>query len=433
MTTRVRAHIDDAAAVGRRIREAREAAGLTQRDLAFPGCSAAYLSRIETGARAPSLQVLRELAHRFGVPETYLAYGYEGPEGATVTRDPVSEAQMTLRFDDLEGARTQFEQLLEQSADERMRARALAGLGQIALETGDPTEAIRRFHAALEQWPALEDEDPALADSLGRAHAMRSEYESAIAIFERRVQVAEEHQDVIETIRFSVLLANTLVDRGLFGRAEEVLGHALALSGDLGDPVVRARLWWTQSRLHALQSDSVRAERYARLALDTLLLTEHVRYAALAHQVLAHIKLNRGEAEESLELLDRGWPLVVEGGNVYELGLFQLEKARALAKLGRLEEARSLAQEASVALEEVSHEDSARALMVLAEIDAESGAVEDAISAYRRAAGAFPGPHRYRIEAYSKLGELLRAVGRKDEALEAFSEALHAYGEAEAS
>jgi transcriptional regulator with XRE-family HTH domain len=68
-------HVDDPTAVGRRLREARERVGLSQRELAFPGCSAAYISRIERGERVPSLQVLRQLADRCGVGETHLAWG----------------------------------------------------------------------------------------------------------------------------------------------------------------------------------------------------------------------------------------------------------------------------------------------------------------------------------------------------------------------
>jgi transcriptional regulator with XRE-family HTH domain len=68
-------HVDDPRAVGRRLVAAREAQDLSQRDLAFPGCSAAYISRIERGERVPSLQVLRELAHRCGVSESSLAWG----------------------------------------------------------------------------------------------------------------------------------------------------------------------------------------------------------------------------------------------------------------------------------------------------------------------------------------------------------------------
>jgi transcriptional regulator with XRE-family HTH domain len=68
-------HVDGAGAVGDRLRTARTAACLSQRELAFAGCSAAYISRIERGERVPSLQVLRELARRCEVSEAYLAWG----------------------------------------------------------------------------------------------------------------------------------------------------------------------------------------------------------------------------------------------------------------------------------------------------------------------------------------------------------------------
>jgi ribosome-binding protein aMBF1 (putative translation factor) len=58
-------------------RAAREAAGLSQRALAFPGCSPAYISRIEAGARVPRPRVLRRLAQRLEVSESFLAHGEE--------------------------------------------------------------------------------------------------------------------------------------------------------------------------------------------------------------------------------------------------------------------------------------------------------------------------------------------------------------------
>ena len=70
-------HYDDPVAVGQRLHAAREAAGISQRELAFPGCSAAYISRIERGERISSLQVMRELARRIGISESSLAFGRE--------------------------------------------------------------------------------------------------------------------------------------------------------------------------------------------------------------------------------------------------------------------------------------------------------------------------------------------------------------------
>jgi transcriptional regulator with XRE-family HTH domain len=66
--------------------KARIAAGLSQRSLSFPGCSAAYISRIERGERIPSLQVMREIAARTGVSEAYLAYGRNELLDAAVAR-----------------------------------------------------------------------------------------------------------------------------------------------------------------------------------------------------------------------------------------------------------------------------------------------------------------------------------------------------------
>jgi transcriptional regulator with XRE-family HTH domain len=85
-------HYDDPAAVGRRVYEARETAGLSQRELAFPGCSAAYISRIERGERVPSLQVMRELARRTGVTEEQLAFGREKVDPAVAERLRAVEA-----------------------------------------------------------------------------------------------------------------------------------------------------------------------------------------------------------------------------------------------------------------------------------------------------------------------------------------------------
>lgn len=74
----------DPAAVGRRIYEARIAAGLSQRQLSFPGCSAAYISRLEAGDRTPSGHLLEELARRVKTTSHVLLTGEPGIEVADV-------------------------------------------------------------------------------------------------------------------------------------------------------------------------------------------------------------------------------------------------------------------------------------------------------------------------------------------------------------
>jgi transcriptional regulator with XRE-family HTH domain len=64
-------------AVGERIRRLREEQGLSQRDLASPGVTYAYISRIEPGQRQPSEKALRALAEKLGTTAHYLETGRE--------------------------------------------------------------------------------------------------------------------------------------------------------------------------------------------------------------------------------------------------------------------------------------------------------------------------------------------------------------------
>ena len=414
-------HIDNPAAVGRRLRQTRIEAGLSQRALAFPGCTPAYISRIEAGQRIPSLQLLRELANRIGVDVEYLA---RGDEASAAVSDPLAEAELDLRLGDVEAAEKHFSAVSGAEVSDRQRARALAGLGQIAFGRGDSNRAIEAFEQALELSPRLEGDDPALADSLGRAYAMTSQYDRAAALFERRYNEAQQRQDLIQTTRFAVLLANTLVDSGSFARAEELLGKALAQIADDGDPLTNARLWWTQSRLHTLQNEPTLAERYARLALDTLMLTEHTRYVALARQVLAHIYLDEGRADEALEVLEPARATLEASENAYDRGVIRVELARALVEVGRTDEAMPLAETAADELREVSPIDAGRAHDVLAGALRRRGDVDGAIAASQRALTLLPVNDRYRLAVSSSLAEMLREQGRNDEALDVLAEAV---------
>src|SRR5690349_711128 len=96
---RPRRHIDSPEAVGRRLREERQRAGLSQRQLSFEGCTPAYISRIEAGERAPSLQVLEEFGLRLGVPAAYLA---RGEDASTDSTDDLLDADLAARLDDLD-------------------------------------------------------------------------------------------------------------------------------------------------------------------------------------------------------------------------------------------------------------------------------------------------------------------------------------------
>jgi transcriptional regulator with XRE-family HTH domain len=350
MPRRKSTHVDNPVEVGRRLREARERAGLSQRQLSFPGCSPAYISRIEAGDRIPSLQLLREMGRRLGVSEDYLATGTERHDENAI----LIEAEISLRLDERESAGELYAEALAQATTNEEQARALAGLGQLAYREGKPREAIARLEEARSVGRIDLADYPSWADTLGRAYASVDQLDAAVSLFDASLRSAEESNDSVETIRFGVLLANAYVDKTDFDGAETLLARILDLAADSSDPVVRARLYWSQSRLHAAQDDQHRAARYARRALDLLELTEHTYYTAQAHQLLAHIELDRNEPRDALDLLEKGLGLLSDSGTPVDVALFKLEEARALIQLERAEEAAALAMESTGLLTDAS-------------------------------------------------------------------------------
>lgn len=415
-------HVDNPAAVGERLKAARERAGLSQRQLSFPGCSPAYISRIESGDRIPSLQLLRELGRQLGVTEDYLATGsdIQGDRGALLV-----EAEVALRLNELDEAERLYSSLREGSTP-ALRAEALAGLGQVAFRRGEPRTAIPLFEEALTLFASSDAGHPDLADSLGRSYAMVGQLESAIGVFERYRESATQRNDAFQTIQFSVLLAHALIDSGNLGRAEELLGAALALGSGSESPSVRAQLYWSQSRLHAERGDPVTAARFARSALEILRLTEDTYRTARAHQLLAHLELDRGNAQEALDILKEGWPLLQASANGLERAQYRLEEARALARLGRSEEAAALAMQISGLIADAHPEDAARSYSVLAGVFDDLGDRGRARELYELAAELLEprNPNRFLVDVYSRLADIAESEGRKEEAYELMKKAV---------
>jgi tetratricopeptide (TPR) repeat protein len=255
---------------------------------------------------------------------------------------------------------------------------------------------------------------------------MVGELESAIGVFERCLDSAVADDDVLGEMRFLVLLGHALIDAGNFGRAEELLGRALAIGKDSDSPSVRAQLYWTQSRLHAERNEPEPAARYARRALELLSMTEDTYRTARAHQLLAHIELDRDRADEALRVLEEGWPLLDRSANPVERAQYRLEEARALAKLGRKEAAATLAMEVSGVIAEAHPEDAARSYAILAEVYEDLGDRARALELFELAAELLrqETPNRYLVAVYARMAELHEADGRADEAYEYMKKAV---------
>ena len=420
-------HIDDAAALGRRLEEARLAAGLTQRELAFEGCSATYISRIEAGQRVPSLQILRELARRVGVSEDFLATGVAKPR--LDENQKLLDADIAAGLDERELAEQLYREVLESATTDAERAHATAGLGNLAQREGDQHRAIEYLEEAVRLYGPAATNHATVGAMLGKAYAMIGDLPRAIDLLRRWRGDAEERGDQMDVIRFSVYLAQALEDAGEFAEAEAVLEQTAPLVEETHDPLMHVRLHWSRSRLHALENRPWLAANYARKALEILELTENTRYTGFAHQLLAGIENDRRRPEEALELLAKGRTLLADRINEVERAQFRLEEARALAALGRHEEAGQLAMEIAAAIGDADPMDAARAYTLLGDVFRELGERERAREVYELAVELLTKTGgRYLGEAYAKLAELLEEEGETEEALALLKKAVQAPG-----
>jgi tetratricopeptide (TPR) repeat protein len=411
-------HVDDPKEVGRRLREARVRAGLSQRDLSFPGCSPAYISRIEAGDRIPSLQLLREMGQRLGVSEDYLATGARAPR--TIERNPLLvDAEVALRLDDYDLAAKLYEEALEQARDNFTRADALEGLGNVAFRRGQPRDAIRLLERSFQLSRSEAADRPAAVEILARSHVALGELDVAIDLLKHCVERYRDENDPITHVRFSVLLGYALTDAGRFRDAEAVLAESLDVGRGIKDPITRARLYWSQARLLAEQGQAERGAEYARRALEVLRATEHSLFIALTHQLLAYLYNDLGRSDEALGLIEEGWPMLAATGTPIQIAHYRIEEARARAALGQKEEAAAVAMEAVGTLGETQPQDAGRAYSLLGEIFADLGDTARASELLELAIEILEAqpPNRFLAAAYKRRAALLREEGKVDEAI----------------
>src|SRR5215472_13320901 len=87
-----------AESVGARLRRLRLERGKSQRDLSAPGITYAYISRIEAGARTPSVKALRRLAKKLSVTPEYLETGSE-LDASELRELRLAEQELSLRIE----------------------------------------------------------------------------------------------------------------------------------------------------------------------------------------------------------------------------------------------------------------------------------------------------------------------------------------------
>ncbi|MER6137276.1 tetratricopeptide repeat protein [Streptomyces sp. NPDC001815] len=419
---------DDPGIIGRRVQQLRTERGLTQKQLAEPAYTPAYVSTLEAGRVRPSEEALRHIAERLGVAYEELATGRPA-HLATDLRLRLTDAQRTLATGEAEIAAEQYTALLAEAEAHRLDAEcaaALLGLGECALDTGDLATARLRFEQTEKRLAdaPLPVRVPALR---GRAvsHYLAGELRYACYLLESTLDELNRgglHDPDALLLLYAAVIA-PYMDMGAHARAAQAAEFALALAPQVGDPALLARMHRSVARTmiaegrmaEADASLGKAAELYRQLQIRTELANCHWMRGYLYAQ---NGDLERAEAElrEALEMHS------VQRATLYTSQV-AVELADVLHRRGKSQEAAALLHGVLGDLNsERGAVHSAAAHRLLGIIANDAGDTETAEEHYVRALSLLEraGAAGDLADLCRLLGDLLRRTGRIDAALDAY-------------
>ena len=413
--------------IGQRLRRLRLEKGLSQRELAGPGVSYAYISRIEGGQRQPSLRAIRVLARKLAVSPQYLETG----SSTTNEEDReirLSEAELRLRLGDspAEAEDTLRDVLREarESGDAETATRAEIGLGLAAASAGRHEEAAEHLELSISMPTVRAASHPDVFITLGATYLFLDRPEQAADLYERCLDelAREESTDASAQVRFATHLSYALANQGRFGEAREVLNDLTASADSILDPYARIRLFWSFARLANMQGQGQSALRHLRRAIALLESTEDTLHLARAHVLSSDILILDGQAEAAGPHLEMANRLFELGGDAQDKAVVRALEAKREALLGRPDQALARARE-SLELSDESPLGSAYFAIGLAH--AQRGELEDADDAFRDAVDLLRkrGEWREAVQACRAWADMLREAGRTEEAFEVLERA----------
>ncbi len=403
--------------LGKRIREAREALGLTQEQLAKPDLTKGFISHIERSKSGLSVQNLERLAQRLGRPVSYFlgdgdarlakkvltALGdrgrsdltrerYDGALAAfaemcalaTAQRDVAMEAHALVgrgealaglaRFDE---AKTYLSEALgraRKTADSLAECRALASLGRVEQNQGNFTRAEWLYSAALGIVQALDPEEP---DLHGDILLLRSSVLLRMGRLEEASEGFIQGQRVFEDAQLPERVGEALVDHGL----------ALYLIGDYDEALLR------------LERACVLLERY-----------EDLPTLSWAHNNLGMVLLEIAKPREAVEHFTVSLAVKRRLNDAHGESHTLTELARCHVACGEMEPARDHAQQA-IALSRTggAPDEEPRAQIVLGAIAIAEGNAREA-RRYLTLAAAYCERSHMKLELVTALRGLARVT-----------------------
>ncbi|WP_457191265.1 helix-turn-helix domain-containing protein [Nocardioides sp. P5_E3] len=379
--------------LGRRLRSIRVSRGLTQGDVVGDTLSVAYLSRLETGARRPTVKALTVLAARLDVTiDSLLA--------ADPQQDP-DEVRLALDY------------------------------AELALESGDPGEAEHHLETALSRLDGPMGAAMRERAQLLHARSLEASGREDDAIIELEELLADHAVSGLTRIKAGIAISRIHRETGDLGRAitcgEEVLSQLRAAGMDASDEAVQLAV--TVAAAYFERGDTAHAVRLCSKAISEAETLDSPRARASAYWNASVMQANRGDIAAAVPLAERALALLGEGQDARNLARLRTEVGRLQLELDppAVEEARQNLTQAVSEMEwsSASPTDRAWTLLGLARAAYLSGELEQARHLIGEVEVTSSGHAPLaEAEALTLAGRTCAAEGRMDDAADYYQQAV---------
>ena len=286
---------------GKRLRELRERAGLTQADLAEGIAASSYISLLEAGKRRPKLDLVVKLSNRLGVSSEELLVDSSMQEISL----NLNTAKVALSSGDLEIAKEYAERVLASYGVQHGAALAASVvLLQVKARQGsfegvlDELEGLFRDNANAEP-----DLLARIGNEIVRVCFRSGNLGMGVQRGEEMLRDYSSRWPDNEVVELLCQLGNCHFHRGDTARAGEIVTRALQLAEKCKSPKAMVQSYW---------QSSVLAESRGDLTLALSQITQAVHWSKIAelHQVLPI--LNDNAAKIMLDLPNPNYTLIKE-------------------------------------------------------------------------------------------------------------------------
>lgn len=414
--------------LGRRLRTARLARGLTQGGLGGPDASTAYVSRIEAGTRRPSAALLVALAERAGAALDDLLRAPEDDPAHADHRLQLDYVELALETGEGTEAVGQARAVLEAlTTDSPLRERATHLLGRALESVGRLGEAV----AVLE--PLAGGTGPyALRSMIAVCRCLRESGDLVRAVDEGEAALDRLRHGPLwgtdETVQLVATVAACHFENGDVAMATRLCREAVTTAEGLGSPLARASAYWNASIVESRRNNTAGALSLAERALALLSEGRDTRnLARLRGQLgILHLRAPEPDLPAAMETLgDAESALVESSAAPADLGRVVVHLAMAHLLDGDLERAQHEAERASEIVGDEAPLAAAEALAVRGQVAVLHGERERAQALCAEAARTLSavGADRSTAQVWYELAGCFEAVGASAEALDAYRRA----------